>query len=100
MKICKECGASYEACRTPTPKGLFRWRDVACSPECAMSYMNRVMEARTQAAEPEVQNEDRDEQMAVEPAREEIILEESEPETGMNESDCDEEFCCDEANEE
>ena len=45
MKICKECGKEYEACHTPNP-GIFRWRDIACSYECAQEYVRKVMEAR------------------------------------------------------
>lgn len=33
------CGKSYEACRTPNPNGVFRWREVACSYECAQQYI-------------------------------------------------------------
>ena len=52
MKICKACGKEYEACQTPNP-GVFRWRDVACSPECAERYIRDVMIARGElAAEP------------------------------------------------
>ena len=44
-KICKTCGKEYEACHTPNP-GIFRWRDVACSPECAAEYFRAVEIAR------------------------------------------------------
>lgn len=57
MLICKACGKEYEACRTPNP-GIFRWRDVACSLECATKYIHDVMVARgeitEESAEPEV----------------------------------------------
>lgn len=46
--ICKACGKSYVACRTPNP-GVFRWRDIACSPECASEYISRVEAARAKA---------------------------------------------------
>ena len=45
MLICKACGKEYEACRTPNP-GIFRWRDVACSLECAQKYIHDVQVAR------------------------------------------------------
>lgn len=48
-KICRVCGKSYDACKTPNITGGFRWRDVACSPECGAEYLRRVMEARAAA---------------------------------------------------
>lgn len=45
MKVCKACGKEYEACHTPNP-GVFRWRDFACSYECAMKYIHDVEVAR------------------------------------------------------
>lgn len=46
-KICKVCGASYEACHTlKRDADPFRWQDVACSPECGGEYFRRVMESR------------------------------------------------------
>ena len=77
--MCKECGASYEACRTPTPNGLFRWRDVACSRECAMAYMTRVMDAREQASGVMAQESVQAVQEAVTATQEEFVLEETEP---------------------
>ena len=49
-KICKACGKEYEACRTPNP-GVFRWRDIACSVECAEKYIHDVMVARGEIVE-------------------------------------------------
>lgn len=58
-KICKVCGKSYEACRTPNTTGSFRWRDVACSRECGAEYLRRIMMSRAKdAAEDEESNED------------------------------------------
>lgn len=47
MKTCRVCGKLYEACRTvnKTP-GVFRWQEVACSPECGEVYLRKVTEAR------------------------------------------------------
>lgn len=50
MLICKACGKEYEACRTPNP-GIFRWRDVACSEECARKYIYEVQLARGEITE-------------------------------------------------
>ena len=50
MLICKACGKEYEACRTPNP-GIFRWRDIACSEECARKYIHDVMVARGEITE-------------------------------------------------
>lgn len=49
-KVCKACGKVYEACRTPNP-GVFRWRDIACSIECAEKYIHDVMVARGEIKE-------------------------------------------------
>lgn len=55
MLICKVCGKQYEACQTPNP-GIFRWRDVGCSIECAEKYIHDVMAARGELQdEPETQ---------------------------------------------
>lgn len=51
-KICKTCGKEYEACHTPNP-GIMRWRDVACSPECASAYFRAVAIARGELVEDE-----------------------------------------------
>lgn len=50
QRICKQCGKPYEACRTAIP-GAFNWRDVACSRECAMIYINRIEESRRKERE-------------------------------------------------
>ena len=50
-KICKVCGKEYEYCKTNRPVDLFRWSDVACSPEHAAIYFKEIEESR-KAAEP------------------------------------------------
>ncbi len=57
-KICKVCGKEYECCKTER-FNVFRWQDVACCPEHAEIYFERVAQARSQAPviqepEPEV----------------------------------------------
>lgn len=55
---CRVCGKQYKACRTPNPDGVFRYKEVTCSPECGQEYLRRVLEERdvvpviAQAAEP------------------------------------------------
>lgn len=51
VKKCRVCGKSYEACRTMMKgaAGVFRWQEVACSPECGAEYLRRVTEARNPA---------------------------------------------------
>lgn len=50
VKVCRVCGKSYEACRTMNKTaGVFRWQEVACSPECGAEYLRRVTEARNPA---------------------------------------------------
>lgn len=52
-KICRVCGAEYPACNSAkTGSAKFNWREVACSPECGLKYLNAVNEARkTNAAQ-------------------------------------------------
>lgn len=47
FSVCKACGKRYEACRTPNPSGIFRWRDVACSIECAQKYLAAIEASRS-----------------------------------------------------
>lgn len=55
MKTCRVCGRSYEACRTVNNAlGVFRWQDVACSPECGSVYLQKLNESRgIQTEEPD-----------------------------------------------
>lgn len=47
IKQCRVCGKSYEACHTTRHvAGVFRWQDVACSPECGSVYLARIEESR------------------------------------------------------
>lgn len=48
VKTCRVCGKEYEACRTMMNRaaGVFRWQEVACSPECGTEYLRRITEAR------------------------------------------------------
>lgn len=46
-KQCRVCGKDYEPCHsTKLQPGVFRWREVACSPECGAIYLQRVNESR------------------------------------------------------
>lgn len=46
-KKCRVCGKEYEACRTlRRVAGVFRWQDVACSPECGRVYLSKVEASR------------------------------------------------------
>ena len=45
-KKCRVCGASYEACRSAKQNGVFRWQEVACSPECGAIYLAEINESR------------------------------------------------------
>ena len=46
--ICRVCGAEYDGCVNTAyeGKGVFRWKDVACSQECGRVYLQKVLEAR------------------------------------------------------
>lgn len=53
-KVCRVCGKTYEACRTVNKTGVFRWRDVACSPECGAKYLAQVIASREPPADTSV----------------------------------------------
>ncbi len=77
-KVCRVCGKEYEACRsTKVNPNIFRWQDVACSPECGTVYLNRVIESRK---EPEVKTANADdahyvkaENLAIDPTTEDNV---------------------------
>ena len=47
IKVCRVCGGEYEACRsTNRSAGVFRWQEVACSPECGAAYLEKINESR------------------------------------------------------
>lgn len=44
---CRVCGKEYEACHSAKRvDGVFRWKDVACSPECGAAYLALIRESR------------------------------------------------------
>lgn len=49
-KVCKICGKKYEYCLTNRRDTIFRWQDVACSPEHGAIYFRQIAESRGQAA--------------------------------------------------
>jgi hypothetical protein len=46
VKICRICGNAYEACKTVNVANIFRWQDVACSPECGAKYLHKIQLSR------------------------------------------------------
>lgn len=47
IKKCRICGKEYEACRSANRNaGVFRWQEVACSPECGSVYLQKIEESR------------------------------------------------------
>ena len=47
MKKCKVCGCEYEYCHTVRRiAGVFRWQDVACSPDHGSVYLARIEASR------------------------------------------------------
>lgn len=47
IKVCRVCGKEYEACRTlKRVAGVFRWQEVACSPECGSIYLAKIEASR------------------------------------------------------
>lgn len=46
-KKCRVCGKDYEPCySTGLQNGVFRWREVSCSPECGAIYLRQIQESR------------------------------------------------------
>lgn len=45
-RTCKVCGKEYPYCRTERRLDIFRWQDVACSPEHGNIYFAEVEAAR------------------------------------------------------
>ena len=44
---CRVCGKEYEACRNAKRvDGVFRWQDVACSPEHGAAYLDLIRKSR------------------------------------------------------
>ncbi len=43
---CKICGKEYEYCTTERSNTIFRWQDVACSPEHAAEYFHAIAVSR------------------------------------------------------
>lgn len=56
MMKCRVCGKEYEACHTlKRIAGVFRWQEVACSPECGSIYLAKIEASR--AVTPTKKNE-------------------------------------------
>lgn len=43
--ICRTCGNKYFKCLSCDGK-VFKWKNVACSPECFQIYVSKVLEGR------------------------------------------------------
>lgn len=55
IKRCRVCGKEYEACRSAKRvDGVYRWKEVACSPECGQVYLARILESRKPAVEEKI----------------------------------------------
>lgn len=48
-KICRVCGKEYKYCKTNRRNGVFRWQDVACSPEHGAIYFAQIEASRKAA---------------------------------------------------
>jgi len=47
VRQCRVCGKNYEACATlKRVDGIFRWQEVACSPDCGEEYLAAVIKSR------------------------------------------------------
>ena len=88
-KTCKVCGKQYEACHTSTRfLGAFRFKDVACSPECFDKWIKLVEESRKPVAT--ILEEVLNETPVVDevPAVEEVVAEAEEDEEDNLQIDC------------
>ncbi len=55
QKPCKICGKMFTPCADcENDKTMFRWKRVACSPECAKEYFAKIEESRRSNVEPEI----------------------------------------------
>ena len=55
IKRCRVCGKEYEACRSAKRvDGVYRWKEVACSPKCGQVYLARILESRKPAVEEKI----------------------------------------------
>ncbi len=47
QKPCRICGKMFTPCADcETDKTMFRWKRVACSPECAREYFAKILASR------------------------------------------------------
>ena len=54
IRTCRVCGKEYPYCHTLRQvEGIFRWQDVACSPEHGSIYLARIRESRGEVVESE-----------------------------------------------
>lgn len=87
IKKCRVCGKPYEACHTiRNVAGVFRWQEVACSPECGSIYLARIEESRKEVKPVEVKDENEVEETKV------VRLIEDDEEDDVFENDLDEYF--------
>lgn len=52
-RFCRVCGMEYKYCKTNRREGIFRWQDVACSPEHGAIYFARIEASRAMPAKNE-----------------------------------------------
>ena len=59
-KTCRVCGKEYACCggTRPNVDGVFRYRDVACSPECGAIYLANINKSRGIEGKVEVVNDE------------------------------------------
>lgn len=51
---CRTCGKEFVPCRSARLQdSVFRWREVACSPECGAIYLQKINESRNPAPKKE-----------------------------------------------
>lgn len=76
-KQCRVCGKEYEPCHsTGLQNGVFRWREVSCSPECGAIYLRRVQESR--GLVPKETKKSRSKKIEVKPVEVEIVADSEE----------------------
>lgn len=76
IKVCRICGKEYEACRSANrAAGVFRWQEVACSPECGTAYLEKINESRALASTPKRVNRKKETPQRIAESVAETVLE-------------------------
>lgn len=80
-KTCRNCGKEFTPCKTARKDNVFHWKELACSYECGVEYLDKVLESRGLSAPKEPESLEEEAYQAEEPeGLEEEAYQEDEPE--------------------